>query len=75
MTKVFHINADMVSMTCKESLHKSSLKLKYFLEMPIILTDSVKIADSFWVRDCLEADIKKQQKRLMKGERYENTRT
>ena len=67
MTKVFYANTDMVSMTCKESLQKRPLKLKYFVEMPIILTDSVNIADSFWVRDCLEIDIKKQKERLMKG--------
>ena len=75
MTKVLYTKADMLSMRCKENLQKSPLKLKYFLGMPIIMTDSVNKADSFWVRDCLEIDIKKQQERLMKGERYENTRT
>jgi hypothetical protein len=75
MTKVLYAKADMVSMNCKESLQKSPLKLKYFFKMPIIITDSVNESDSFWVRDCLEIDIKKQKERLMKGERYENTRT
>ena len=75
MNKVLFSRAHMISMKCKKSLQKRPLKLKYLARMPIILTDSVKEADSFWVRDCLEIDIKKQKETLMKGERYENTRT
>ncbi len=62
MTKDFYANADMVSMTCKESLQKRAFKLKYFGEMPIIVVDSVNILDSFWVRDCLEIDKKTVRK-------------
>ena len=56
MIKVLYAKADMVSMRCKVNLQLSGLKLKYSVKMPIILTDSVKEMDSFWVRDCLEID-------------------
>ena len=62
---------DSIQMKCKNILQIMLEKLKFFINVPIILTGSVKEIDSLWVRDCQVIDgvnINSKYNDLRRGE-------
>lgn len=62
---------DSIQMKCKNILQIMLEKLKFSINVPIILTGSVKEIDSLWVRDCQVIDgvnINSKYNDLRRGE-------